>query len=73
MDIVKLNAHQIPEVAATFLHCLLVRLGGQVTLTHEEITFCMRHYYSTRMAFDAVGEQVTLTLQSVEKENDRGC
>lgn len=72
MDILKLEGTQIPEVVTIFLHCLLARLGGQVALTDEEIGHCYRSYHSTRMAFDTENKQVTLTLRSFEKENDRG-
>ena len=54
----------MPDSVMLTASALLARLGGQVTLTHEEIVAVAASYAGIRIAADLKQEKLVLTLRT---------
>lgn len=76
VPISRIEASDAPEMVSVLLCCLLFKLGGQITLSLNEIQETHAQFPSIRLALqdvnDATSARLTLTLRSRDHvENDR--
>jgi hypothetical protein len=72
----QIQAHDAPDMVALLLNVLLFKLGGQVSITLDEIATIKDEFPNLRIAFLAdnivpANSQLILTSRSARPENDR--
>ena len=65
--ITQMDASNVPEFCALVMQRMLLTLGGQVTMSIEDLSAVAREYPSIRVALDPNTHVITLTLLTAGK------